>query len=59
MIHLGETEIFEWQMPQTIDRLIGSELAFADLLEKLADGFGVQAVLNSLITRRSAGYDLA
>ena len=47
MIHLGKTEIFERKMPQAIDCLIGSELAFADLLEKLADGFSVQAVLSS------------
>jgi hypothetical protein len=34
-------------MAQAIDRLIGRNHAFADFLEKLADGFSVQAALSS------------
>jgi hypothetical protein len=42
MIDLGEAEIFEREMAQARDRVVGRELALAHLLEKLADGFGVQ-----------------
>ena len=43
MIDFGEAEIFEGQMAQAGDGIVGREFALADLLEKLADGFGVQA----------------
>jgi hypothetical protein len=42
MIDFGEAEILEGQMAQASDRSVGREFAFADLLEKLADRFGVQ-----------------
>ena len=42
VIHLGESQIFEWKMAQAVDRVVGRKLAPADLLEKFADGFGVQ-----------------
>ena len=41
MIDFGEAEIFEGQMAQAIDGVVGREFALADLLEKFADGFGV------------------
>jgi hypothetical protein len=50
MIDLRETKIFKRKMPQTVDRVVGSELASADLLEQLADGFGVQ---ESVLSRSS------
>jgi hypothetical protein len=46
MIDFGEAEIFEGQMPEASDGIVGRELALADLLEKLADGFGVQEALS-------------
>ena len=42
VIHLGESEIFEWQMANALHRFVGRKLASAYLLEKFADGFGVQ-----------------
>jgi len=42
MIHLGEAEVFERQVAQAGDGFVGSEFTFANLLEKSADGFGVQ-----------------
>jgi len=47
MIDFGESEIFERQMAQAIDCVVRGNLTFADLLEKLADGFGVQEALSS------------
>src|SRR5271169_615747 len=47
MIDFGEAEVFEWEMPQARDGVVGRELALAHLLEKLADGFGVQEALSS------------
>ena len=46
MIDFGKPEIFERQMSQAIDGLIRSNVTFADLQEKLADGFGVQEALS-------------
>ena len=46
MIDFGEAEIFERHMAQASDGFVGCELALADLLEKLADGFGVQEALS-------------
>jgi hypothetical protein len=42
MVDFCEAEIFEGQMPEAGDGIVGREFAFAYLLEKLADGFGVQ-----------------
>ena len=42
VIHLGESQVLEWQMPQAFNSLIGRKPAPADLLEKFADGIGVQ-----------------
>ena len=42
VIELGESQIFEWKMANALDSLIGRKLAPADLLEKFADGIGVQ-----------------
>ncbi len=50
MVDLGEAEVFERQMAQARDRVIGRELALAHLLEELADGFGVHDLA---ITRSS------
>ncbi len=46
MIDLGEAEIFEGQMTQARNGVVGRELALAYLFEKLADGFGVQEALS-------------
>jgi len=45
VIDFREAEIFERKMPQAVDRVVGSERPAADLLEKFADGFGVQEQL--------------
>jgi hypothetical protein len=42
MIDFSEAEVFEGQMAEAGDGVVGREFAFADLLEKLANGFGVQ-----------------
>jgi hypothetical protein len=42
VIDLGESEIFEGKMAQARDRVVGRDFAFADSVEELADGFGVQ-----------------
>jgi hypothetical protein len=42
MIDLGESKILKWKMAQTIDRVVRRDRALANLLEKTADGFGVQ-----------------
>jgi hypothetical protein len=47
MVDLGEPEIFEGKMAQTIDRFVRRNCAFADFLEKLANGFCVQVVLSN------------
>ena len=28
MVHVGEAQVFEWQMPELLHRLVGRELAF-------------------------------
>ena len=47
MVDLGEAEILEGQVTQTRDRVVGREFARAHLLEKLADGVGVQEALSN------------
>lgn len=47
MIDLSETEIFERKMTQARDGIVWSQLAFANLVKKLANGFGVQRALSS------------
>jgi hypothetical protein len=47
VIDFGESEILERQVAEAGDRVVGRQFAFADLLEKLADRFGVQEELNS------------
>jgi hypothetical protein len=42
MVDFCEAEIFKGQMAETGDGIVGRDFAFAYLLEKLADGFGVQ-----------------
>ena len=42
MIQLGKSQVFEWQVPQAINRFIGRKLAPANLFEELTDGIGVQ-----------------
>lgn len=42
VIDFGESEIFEREMAEASNRVVGRDLAFAHLLEKLANGFGVQ-----------------
>src|SRR5579862_1988135 len=33
VVHLGESKIFKWQMPQSIHRVIGSKFPLANLVE--------------------------
>src|SRR5258708_12339158 len=55
MIHLGESEIFERQMTQAFDGVIGRKFAAADLIEKFTDGVGVHGgVRNQLASSRLA-----
>ena len=42
MIDLGESQIFERQMPQALDSLVRRNLSRTDLFEKFANGFRVQ-----------------
>ena len=42
VIHFGESEIFKREMPQAIDCVIRRKFSRAHLLEKFADGIGVQ-----------------
>ncbi|HEV2470028.1 MAG TPA: hypothetical protein VGS78_12610 [Candidatus Sulfotelmatobacter sp.] len=42
MIDLRKAEIFKRKMPEAIDGIVRRDLALANLLEQLADGFGVQ-----------------
>ena len=42
MIDLRKSEIFEGKMAKTIHSFVRRKLSLADLLEELADGFGVQ-----------------
>ena len=43
MIHLGESQIFEWKMPQLGHGIVGRKLSPADLFKKLAYRFGIQS----------------
>ena len=42
VIHLGEPKVLEGKMPQALDPVVGRKLAPSHLLEKFADGIGVQ-----------------
>ena len=42
MVHLRKAQVLKRKMAQLLDRVVGRDLAGADLLEKLANGFGVQ-----------------
>jgi hypothetical protein len=42
MVHLRETEVFKWKMPQPFDSVIRGEFAPTHLIEKVANRFGVQ-----------------
>lgn len=53
MIDFGKPEIFEWQMSQAIHRFVRCDCALLDLLEQLADGFGVQEALASPAVSRA------
>jgi hypothetical protein len=53
MIDFCKPEIFEWQMSQAIDRVVRRKGAISNLLEKLADGFGVQEVLKAPSAKRA------
>ena len=44
VIDLGESEVFEWEMAETLHRLVGRELFGADLLKELAEGSRVHGV---------------
>jgi len=54
MIQLGESQVFEWHMPQALHRFIGRELAPADLLEKFANGISVQRKHSAISSQHSA-----
>jgi hypothetical protein len=44
MIDLGESQVFEGHVAQTSHGIIRRELAASNILEELANGFGVQRV---------------
>jgi len=44
VVELGEAEVFEGEMAQALDGLVGGQFALADLVEELSDGFGVHGV---------------
>ena len=46
MIDFGKSKIFKGQMTQPVNGLIWSQGALTNLLEKLANGFSVQAALS-------------
>jgi len=41
MVELGKAEVFEGEMAETLDCLVGGELFGADLLEEGVEGGGV------------------
>ncbi len=41
VIYVGETQVFERQMPQLLHRFVRRELAALHLVEEFLDGFGV------------------
>lgn len=44
MIYLRESKIFEWQVPQPINRFIGRDFPGAHLFKKFAYGFRVHEI---------------
>ena len=42
VVHLSESEVFERKMAQAFDSIVGREIPAADVIEKFADGVGVQ-----------------
>jgi hypothetical protein len=50
MIHLGESQVFEGKMAQAFDGVVGRHLAGANLLQELANEFGIQAALSRRAT---------
>jgi hypothetical protein len=54
MIELREAEIFEGQVAQALDSLIGGERAAVDPVEKFADGFGVHGALTLILSMGSS-----
>ena len=53
MIHLGKSQILKRQMAETVDGVIRGEFAGSNLLEQLADGFGVHRTWTSLCLKRT------
>src|SRR5581483_4950997 len=41
MVHLGESQIFEWKMTQALDGVVRRELPLLYLIEQFADGIRV------------------
>ena len=54
MIELGESQVFEWHVPQALHRFIGRELAAANLFEKFANGISVQKKHSAFSSQHSA-----
>jgi hypothetical protein len=44
VIDLGESEVFEWEMAETLHRLVGRELSGAYFLENASESGGVHLV---------------
>jgi len=42
VIDFSESEVFERKMAQAFDSIVGREIPAADVIEKFADGVGVQ-----------------
>src|SRR5205807_375984 len=56
VIHFGEAEVFEGQVAQAVNRVVGRKFSAADLVEKFADGFSVHRCTQhaALSTQHSA-----
>jgi hypothetical protein len=49
MIDLGESQVFKGEMAQALDGVVGGEALFPDLVEQLAQGFGIHVDLGGLL----------
>ena len=47
VVNFCKAKIFEWQVAQTLHRVVRREFAAANLIEQFADGFGVHEGLSS------------
>jgi hypothetical protein len=50
MVHLGKAEVFKREMPHPGNRVVGRELAGADLIEELAESGGIHGSAKKVVT---------